>query len=76
MNDPASSTSTVDPPDPEESDRRLPDNARLRATLMGALVIGVAVFAIAGAVTFSGAFAESPGLDSSVISDGLRPGVL
>ncbi len=36
---------------------------------MAALVIGVAVLAIAGAVTFSSAFAESPGLESSVISD-------
>ena len=35
-----------------------------------ALIIGVAVLAIAGAVTFSGSFAESPGLESSVISDG------
>jgi uncharacterized membrane protein (UPF0127 family) len=68
-NDPASSTSTVDPPDSEESDERLPDNAQLRATLVVALVIGVAILAITGVVTFSSAFAESSGLESSVISD-------
>ena len=70
MNDSALSTPTADPPDSEENDKRLPDNAQLRATLVVALVIGVAVLAIAGAVTFASAFAESPGLESSVISDG------
>ena len=70
MNDPASSTSTDDPPDPEKSDQNLPNITQRRATLVVALVIGVAVLAIAGAVTFSGSFAESPGLESSVISDG------
>src|SRR6056297_2837593 len=70
MNDSALSTPTADPPDSEENDKRLPNNAQLRATLVVALVIGVAVLAIAGAVSFSGTFAESPGLESSVISDG------
>ena len=70
MNDPASSTPTADPPDPEKSDQNLPSITPRRATLVVALVIGVAVLAIAGAVTFSGSFAESPGLESSVISDG------
>lgn len=70
MNDPALSIPTADPPGSEKSDKRLPDNVRLRATLVVALVIGVAVLAIAGAVTFSSALAESPGLESSVISDG------
>ena len=69
MNDPALSTPTADPPGSEESDKRLPDNARLRATLAVALVIGMAVLAIAGAVTFPEIFAESPGIESSVISD-------
>jgi hypothetical protein len=70
MNDSALSTPTADPPDSEESDKRLPDNAQLRATLVVALIIGVTVLAIAGAVTISGTFAESSGLESSVISDG------
>jgi uncharacterized membrane protein (UPF0127 family) len=70
MNDSALSTPTADPPDSEESDKRLPDNVQLRATLVAALAIGMAVLAIAGVVTFSSAFAESSGLESSVISDG------
>jgi uncharacterized membrane protein (UPF0127 family) len=69
MNDPAPSTPTADPPDLEERDQRLPDIIQRRATLVAALVIGVAVLAIAGAVSFSGSFAESAGSDSSVISD-------
>jgi len=70
MNDSAPSTPTADPPDFEGRDQRLPDITQLRTTAVAALVIGVAVLAIAGAVTFSGSFAESPGLESSVISDG------
>ena len=70
MNDPASSTPTADHPDREKSDQNLPNITQRRATLVVVLVIGVAVLAIAGAVTFSGSFAESPGLESSVISDG------
>jgi hypothetical protein len=70
MNDPAPATPTSDPLDLEESDQRFPDITQRRATLVAALVIGVAVLAIAGAVTISGTFAESSGLESSVISDG------
>jgi len=69
MNDLAPSTPTADPPDPEESDQKLPDMPQLRATLVAVLVIGVAILAIAGAITFPGIFAESPGLESSVILD-------
>jgi uncharacterized membrane protein (UPF0127 family) len=69
MNDSAPSTPTADPPDFEERDQRLPDITQLRTTAVAALVIGVVVFAIAGAVTLSGSLAQSPGLESSVVSD-------
>lgn len=69
MNDSAPSTPTADPPDFEGRDQRLPDITQLRTTAVAALVIGVVVFAIAGAVTLSGSLAQSPGLESSVVSD-------
>jgi uncharacterized membrane protein (UPF0127 family) len=69
MNAPAPSTPTADPPDIEESDQRLPDIVQLRATLVAALVLGMGVLAIAGAVSFPSSFAESSGIESSVISD-------
>ena len=69
MNNSAPSTPTADPPEFGERDQRFPDIVQRRATLVMALIIGVAVLAIAGAVTFSGSYAKSPGLESSAISD-------